>query len=469
MTAMARWNTHVAIAMLAVAAACDRDPVRVQTGTGGGNASGVAGVGGIGIGAAGMGAGAAGVTGGAGTGLGTGGTSARDASPDTPTGECALLPAGATCRPGTCADNTVVGEHVCDDNGECRPSPTIVCAPYACSSQTNRCIDRCTSDADCVAGRVCEDSACRSPRPGQCTDGNQCASGFCVEGVCCDSACTGACRTCANRARPGVCMLVPAGTQDPRGMCQRQGGCGRLGSCDGSGACALAPTGTICSPASCVGSTFTPAGTCNGMGTCVTPAPVSCLPLMCNASGTCGGCLSDVACAVRYYCASDGACRPQVVAGAPCTRNGECSTGLCVDGVCCTTNCTGPCVSCRLPGREGTCALVPGGERDPHGICADLGPGSCTTTGACDGRGACARYPAGTPCGITSCHSSTVLATGALCDGAGLCRPPTLYNCSPFTCDPGANQCRSRCSAPSDCSPGFSCQPDGRCAPGPTP
>ena len=41
--------------------------------------------------------------------------------------------------------------------------------------------------------------------------------------------------------------------------------------------------------------------------------------------------------------------------GQPCTTPAQCSTMICVDGVCCTTPCDGPNETCNLPGREGTC------------------------------------------------------------------------------------------------------------------
>ena len=42
--------------------------------------------------------------------------------------------------------------------------------------------------------------------------------------------------------------------------------------------------------------------------------------------------------------------------GSACSTSAACSTGFCVDGVCCNTACTDPLMRCNLPGQVGTCA-----------------------------------------------------------------------------------------------------------------
>ena len=45
------------------------------------------------------------------------------------------------------------------------------------------------------------------------------------------------------------------------------------------------------------------------------------------------------------------------VQGAACNGEDECQSRICVDGVCCQTECAGACRSCAVPGKQGTSAL----------------------------------------------------------------------------------------------------------------
>ncbi|MBT9561204.1 MAG: hypothetical protein IV100_34740, partial [Myxococcales bacterium] len=91
--------------------------------------------------------------------------------------------------------------------------------------------------------------------------------------------------------------------------------------------------------------------------------------------------------------------------GGTCGSNAQCVSGLCVDGVCCTSACTGACEACDVAGAIGTCTPVPDGQ-DLDTECA--GDGTCG--GVCNGAKAC-RFPAAT----TSC------GTCRQCDGVGAC------------------------------------------------
>jgi hypothetical protein len=68
--------------------------------------------------------------------------------------------------------------------------------------------------------------------------------------------------------------------------------------------------------------------------------------------------------------------------GTACTINGECSSGNCVDGVCCNSPCDGTCQACTTAkkgsGSNGTCGNVAAGT-DPDLEC----PGTCNGAGAC--------------------------------------------------------------------------------------
>ncbi len=67
--------------------------------------------------------------------------------------------------------------------------------------------------------------------------------------------------------------------------------------------------------------------------------------------------------------------------GAACTGACQCSSGYCVDGVCCNSACTGACKGCKPPAltTAGTCGNYPLGT-DPDGNC---GLYTCTGNGTC--------------------------------------------------------------------------------------
>lgn len=133
-----------------------------------------------------------------------------------------------------------------------------------------------TYGADRVRVRVISD-----PNGGVCAQAVECASGFCVDGVCCEDVCAGPCHACSAAKKgggvDGVCGPIAAGT-DPDDDCAADGAstCKQNGTCDGDGACAIWPAGTVCEAASCSGSAQQAASLCDGLGTCVAGAVMSC-------------------------------------------------------------------------------------------------------------------------------------------------------------------------------------------------
>jgi MYXO-CTERM domain-containing protein len=87
-----------------------------------------------------------------------------------------------------------------------------------------------------------------------------------------------------------------------------------------------------------------------------------------------------------------------------CSADSDCTSSHCVEGVCCRTECSGPCQSCLAlrkgagKGPDGECGGV-AVDTDPMDSCAAESESTCGTTGLCDGAGACALHPADTPCG----------------------------------------------------------------------
>ncbi len=150
----------------------------------------------------------------------------------------------------------------------------------------------------------------------------------------------------------------------------------------------------------------------------------------------------------------------QVAQGKPCTSDGQCTTGFCTDGVCCQTACKDTCWTCSAQDSVGTCIPVDVGS-DPRNDCADDGPNSCGNDGACDGSGACRRYPAGMICRQPSCSGST-LTTASRCE-AGVCKPTSGFPCDPYVCDSHAgNVCLKSCVTNADCGAGNVCN-NGSC------
>ena len=146
-----------------------------------------------------------------------------------------------------------------------------------------------------------------------------------------------------------------------------------------------------------------------------------------------------------------------------------CASGFCVEGVCCAVaSCTGPCQSCAVAGREGTCVrAAPGTEV----------PGSCADGLACDGSGNC-KAKNGTACSSPSACASGFCVDGVCCESgcsdicvscnqAGRAGKCTAYGAGTDPeneCGVGSDPCRYTCNGAGTCDapqPGTSC---GICA-----
>lgn len=314
-------------------------------------------------------------------------------------------------------------------------------------------------------GRATAVDASSVPTGAACASDDGCQSQSCVEGVCCSSPCAGGCLTCSSPGAVGTCVRRAGGaaprlpadcpTSDPVT-------CGLDGLCDGAGAC-RSYLGNVCVPGTCSGDTVVGAAVCNGEGVCQPGAAVLlCNPYGCDPqAGRClTSCLTDADCAAGVHC-QGGVCGTPATGS--CNASGDCLSGNCVDHVCCNTTCAGPCLSCALPGRIGTCSPVASGAVDPRGICVDQGPASCGKSGTCDGVGGCALYPQGSVCAASSCTGALWTGPGT-CDGLGTCQPGGQASCAPFTCAPQGNVCHTICVSSDDCVSGSACAPNGLCS-----
>jgi hypothetical protein len=304
-----------------------------------------------------------------------------------------------------------------------------------------------------------------------------CASGNCVDRVCCESKCDSPCSTCALPGMAGQCLPVPAGSSPTHGTCPLKSPndpvqpCSYDGKCDGAGNCRLWPYGTQASPSTCAANQYTPPDVCDGMGGKLRPASTPCDPFICNATGT--ACYGPP-CADNSVCASGKMCDPttkscgQLPNGRACTAANQCTSGFCVDGVCCESACNGKCEACDAdPLKPGQCLPVTGAVHTANGYrtaCTGNGLNGCG--GQCNGtnRTACVYPPATQVCADAAC-ANNMSTPRVNCDGAGSCNVPAATACPPANNATGVCrgsvcgiQCISGDYADCDNNPGNGCE-----------
>ena len=302
-----------------------------------------------------------------------------------------------------------------------------------------------------------------------CGSKGDCLSHNCVDGVCCDLPCAAACMSCNQSTNLGKCTPVAPGNTPSHGTCgpDLPSSCARNGKCDGAGNCQDYDSSTVCGTSTCTGTTFTGAPHCDGMGTCVKPTATSCGVYNCDTNGACftactGTGFTDGHCSASSPGCSNNSCGKRAN-GQPCPDGAsDCTSGNCVDGVCCLSTqaqCNG-CQTCN-GSTPGTCTNVVGG--DPHKVC----PTNASTcqAGGCSG-GTCAPSPGGTVCG-SSCTSTNMFAV-AKCSGTATGCPaagaPTACPGDLVCADPSS--CKQSCGGDGDCIAtdwcnGSNCQPRG--------
>lgn len=297
----------------------------------------------------------------------------------------------------------------------------------------------------------------------ECSKNEHCASDACVEGVCCESDCRGSCRSCLKLQTgkaDGVCANVEEG-KDPRNDCTvAPEACGTEGSCDGAGSCKLRSNQTMCAPATCTAEGAKAASMCDGKGICAAQGAQNCGQYAC-ASGVCkSSCAGEGDCISGVKCIND-LCGGKRANGQTCAGADECSSGVCVEGVCCGSACGGLCESClkaKNGQTNGECRPV-SDATDPDNECAT--EGTCGGAGVCDGARHCALKAAGTPCAAANCASGQS-KPGLVCNGSGTCLDTGATPCGNFKCGPTA--CITQCASDGDCVSGAYCD-SGVCYP----
>ena len=121
---------------------------------------------------------------------------------------------------------------------------------------------------------------------------------------------------------------------------------------------------------------------CSNTKSCV--AAEDCKSGYCYAK-ICVPCMTSSQCSADKWCDPNldgGSCVADLMQGAACYEDAQCSSPACVDGFCCDSTCGGTCQACskaKTGQSDATCANIPAAT-DPDNEC---------TNGLCDGSGAC--------------------------------------------------------------------------------
>ena len=148
----------------------------------------------------------------------------------------------------------------------------------------------------------------------------------------------------------------------------------------------------------------------------------------------------------------------------------SCASGICKDGVCCTTACTGTCQRCN--GTPGTCTTVTSADD------AD----TCTGSNTCDATGACKKKTgqtcsAGSECATGNCSNGYCCnqpcaggcdvcnATPGTCTLIGAGNPGESPSCSAYLCTGASAPCPTPCTSDAGCISTHYCSSGGTCEP----
>ena len=125
------------------------------------------------------------------------------------------------------------------------------------------------------------------------------------------------------------------------------------------------------------------------------------------------------------------------VPGAPCASADDCAGSACVDGVCCTAACDGPCEACAIAAgaaEDGVCAPISGPACDDGDLCTQAD--TCLA-------GACIGAPAadGAPCDDGSACTQDDACLAGACAGGSPVVCSAQEACHVAFCDPATGQC----------------------------
>jgi hypothetical protein len=268
-----------------------------------------------------------------------------------------------SCAP-TCTDGLKNGNETDVDcgGGDCQPCPDW----YMCQVPSD-CIGM-----NCVAG-ICQGPSCSDGFKNGSETGVDCGGGMCLpcgpgQGCMEDFDCTSS--VCVG----GIC-------QEPSCSDGVKNGSETGVDCGGSCPPCLLPDGSPCAfNADCESAFCVDSVCCNTACTSLCAA--------CDVPGSPGICVliphgadPDNECPGTTTCNGAGGCTAALLPnGSVCSAGAECASNFCVDGVCCSSACSGQCQACNLTGSVGSCANIPNGL-DPANECA--GTSTCNGAGSC--------------------------------------------------------------------------------------
>ncbi|HEX5661604.1 MAG TPA: dickkopf-related protein [Polyangiales bacterium] len=315
----------------------------------------------------------------------------------------------------------------------------------------------CDDTLKCTQGDVCDASGRCAGSARSCDDAVACTSDACSEAATGDG--------CTHTLDAHSCLIGGSCfgelTPSPNSTCQL---------CDPTRATsAWSPVANTvrCAAPSCVGDQFTAAALCDGAGTCAPVTAVSCGNFVCATATSCtDSCSDDRECGTSSYCDKNTKkCVDNLPAGAACTANGQCSSGLaCADGVCCESACGSKCETCNAPGFVGKCVNITFG--DPENECPD--GTSCRSGNQCvqDVQSIEPVTPI-VDAGVPSLPGNDVLPVGARCDqdqacGLGFCRDGV---CCASACEGACEGCNVLGATPGQCvAYSLGSDPENECA-----
>jgi len=164
----------------------------------------------------------------------------------------------------------------------------------------------------------------------------------------------------------------------------------------------------------------------------------------------------------RYFL-SGGQVVDRLPPGTPCAAGSACESGLCVDGVCCTSECPGGNNGCQA------CSVAAGGSAD--GICtAVVAPRPCADDGNvctldfCDGNSTTCQHSPGN--GGLPCRTAGACGIAAACDGVSADCPANGFKPEGKICS-NVDACESAqfCSGLSEACPAGTTLPPENCKP----
>jgi hypothetical protein len=145
-------------------------------------------------------------------------------------------------------------------------------------------------------------------------------------------------------------------------------------------------------------------------------------------------------------------CTTKKTNGTTCGAGNECSSGACVDGVCCANSCTQLCYACsaaKTGGSDGSCQPIKAGT-DPDSECGATDPTTCGQDGTCDGNGQCRLWINTTQCGPGMCVAAGNYYLSPRTCSQGTCTQASQTACGNAACDPTTG-CKKTCASNTDC------------------